>query len=85
MANRARAGKAKRKTVKRTAPKRKATKRRAKAVPAGFQTVNAHIVQDDCARAIEFYKQAFGAKEPSACRAPGARSSTPRSGSGPRG
>jgi PhnB protein len=63
MATRARAGKAKRKTAKRTAPKRKATKRRAKAVPAGFQTVNAHVVQDDCARAIEFYKKAFGAKE----------------------
>jgi PhnB protein len=52
----------------RTTPKsrtkpRKVAKRRASAVPAGFTTVNAHLVQDDCARAIEFYKKAFGAKE----------------------
>ena len=39
------------------------TARRAKAVPAGYQTVTPHLVQDDCAKAIEFYKQAFGAKE----------------------
>jgi PhnB protein len=58
MATRAKAGKAKRKATKRAAPKRKA-----KAVPPGFQTVNAHVVQDDCAKAIEFYKKAFGAKE----------------------
>ena len=37
-------------------------KRRAKAVPDGFQTVNAHIVLDECAKAIEFYKKAFGAR-----------------------
>jgi PhnB protein len=37
-------------------------KPRAKAVPDGFQTVNAHIVQQDCVKAIEFYKKAFGAK-----------------------
>ena len=60
--------KAKGKTTRRAATKRRATKRaptrrKARAVPAGFSTVNAHIVQDDCARAIEFYKKAFGAKE----------------------
>ena len=44
------------------AMKKKAS-RRAKAVPAGYQTVTPHLVQDDCAKAIEFYKQAFGAKE----------------------
>jgi PhnB protein len=48
---------------KRTATKRKAAKRRASAVPAGFQTLTPHIVLDDCAKAIEFYKKAFGAKE----------------------
>src|SRR6188474_328337 len=68
MATRGKAGKAKRaatksRAAKSRAPKRKAAKGRAKAVPAGFATVNAHIVQDDCARAIEFYKKAFGAKE----------------------
>jgi PhnB protein len=67
MATRGKGGKAKRQVMKSRATqrttKRTATKGRAKAVPAGFQTVNAHIVQDDCARAIEFYKKAFGAKE----------------------
>jgi len=58
-----RAGKAKRRVTKGRAAKRTVAKRRAKAVPAGFQTVNAHVVQDDCAQAIEFYKKAFGAVE----------------------
>jgi len=58
-----RAGKAKRGATKRGAAKRTAAKRKAQAVPPGFQTVNAHVVQEDCARAIEFYKKAFGAKE----------------------
>ena len=58
-----RAGKAKRRVTKGRAAKRTVAKRRAKAVPAGFQTVNAHVVQDDCAQAIEFYKKAFGARE----------------------
>jgi len=57
------AGKAKRGATKSRTKKRTVTKRRAKAVPAGFASVNAHIVQDDCAKAIEFYKKAFGAKE----------------------
>ena len=62
-----------RKATKRKATKRKATKRKAKAVPPGFQTVNAHIVQDDCAKAIEFYKKAFGAKEGLRMPGPGGR------------
>lgn len=32
-------------------------------VPSGFRTVTAYLVVDDGARAIEFYKKAFGAKE----------------------
>jgi PhnB protein len=56
MATRKKAARAKRK------PAGKAS-RRAKAVPAGYQTVTPHLVQDDCAKAIEFYKVAFGAKE----------------------
>ena len=67
MAIRVKGGKPKRKAAgtKRPArPKaRRAPKRKVRAVPEGFQTVNAHIVLQDCAKAIEFYKKAFGAKE----------------------
>lgn len=58
--------------VRRTKGKGKArpeARRRAKAVPDAYQTITAHIVQEDCARAIDFYKKAFGAKE--ALRMPG--------------
>ena len=72
MASRVKAGKAKRKTAKRTA-KGMAAKGKAKAVPSGFQTVNAHVVQDDCAKAIEFYKKAFGAKEGLRMSGPGGK------------
>ena len=34
-----------------------------KAVPDGFHTLTPHLVVRDAARAIEFYKQAFGAEE----------------------
>jgi uncharacterized glyoxalase superfamily protein PhnB len=40
----------------------KATKR-VKPVPDGYHTITAHIVLDDSAKAIEFYKKALGAKE----------------------
>jgi len=33
-----------------------------KAVPDGFHTVTPHLVVRDAARAIEFYKNAFGAE-----------------------
>jgi len=49
-----------------TLKKKKAARkpsRRAKAVPAGYQTVTPHLVLDDCAKAIEYYKKAFGARE----------------------
>lgn len=45
------------------------SRRTAKAVPDDYQTITPHIVLDDCAKAIEFYKKAFGAKE--ALRMPG--------------
>jgi PhnB protein len=32
-----------------------------KAIPDGFHTLTPHLVVKDCAKAIEFYKQAFGA------------------------
>jgi len=34
-----------------------------KAVPVGYHTITPALTIRDCARAIEFYKQAFGAKE----------------------
>lgn len=36
---------------------------KAKAVPDGFTTVTASLIQSDCAKAIEFYKKALGAEE----------------------
>src|SRR6185295_3890113 len=38
-------------------------RRKAKPVPDGYHTVTAHLVLDDCARAIDFYERAFGARE----------------------
>ena len=32
-------------------------------IPEGYHTVNAYLIVDDAARAIDFYVQAFGAKE----------------------
>ncbi len=37
-------------------------------IPAGAEGLIAHLVVSDCAAAIEFYKQAFGAEE--VCRMP---------------
>jgi PhnB protein len=34
-----------------------------KAIPEGYNTVTPYIAVDDAAKAIEFYKRAFGAKE----------------------
>ena len=64
MATRARAGKSKAKSK----PKRKA-----RAVPAAYQTITAHIVLDDCAKAIELYRKAFGAKEALRMSSPGGK------------
>lgn len=38
-------------------------------IPEGFRTVTPHLCIQDCERAIEFYKKAFGAEE--ICRMPG--------------
>ena len=35
----------------------------AKAIPEGFHTLTAHLIVSDAAKAIEFYKKAFGAIE----------------------
>jgi uncharacterized glyoxalase superfamily protein PhnB len=34
-----------------------------KAIPDGFTTITAHLIVSDAAKAIEFYKKAFGAQE----------------------
>jgi PhnB protein len=36
---------------------------RVRPVPLGYHTITPHIVLDDCAAAIEFYKRALGARE----------------------
>jgi PhnB protein len=35
----------------------------AKPIPEGYNSLNVHLAVDDAARAIDFYKQAFGATE----------------------
>jgi len=36
---------------------------RAKEIPKGFHTATPYLIVSDCARAIDFYKKAFGAEE----------------------
>lgn len=43
----------------------------ARKLPAGVHTVTPHLVVEGAARAIEFYRQAFGAKEESRLPRPG--------------
>lgn len=38
-------------------------------VPAGYATITPHLIIKDAAKAIEFYKKAFGAEEISRCEA----------------
>ena len=45
------------------AAKKAPAKRKVQAVPAGFQTVTPYLTIKGAARAIDFYKRAFGAKE----------------------
>jgi uncharacterized glyoxalase superfamily protein PhnB len=67
---------AKRTSTRRAArpAKKAAPRRRPQAVPPGFQTVTPHLAISGAARAIDFYKRAFGAKERS--RMPGPDGST---------
>lgn len=44
-----------------------------KPVPEGYHTVTPYLAVEDAAKAIEFYKQAFGAKELVRMEAPGNR------------
>jgi uncharacterized glyoxalase superfamily protein PhnB len=43
------------------------------AVPRGYHTLTPHIVLDDCAKAMEFYKTAFGAREKLRMPGPGGK------------
>jgi len=61
------------KAMKAGAAKPKAAKARVSAVPKGFTAVTPHLVLDDCAGAIEFYKKAFGAKEDLRMPGPGGK------------
>ena len=49
-----------RKPAKKTAP---AAKKKVAPIPAGYHTVTPHLVCRGAAKAIDFYKKAFGAKE----------------------
>jgi uncharacterized glyoxalase superfamily protein PhnB len=42
----------------------------AKAIPTGYHTLTPHMIVRDAARAIEFYKHAFGAVEKGAMKGP---------------
>ncbi len=44
-----------------------------KPIPEGFRSVNPYLCVDDAARAIEFYKEAFGATERMRMEAPGGK------------
>jgi PhnB protein len=46
---------------------------KAKAVPDGFHTITPHLTVRDATRAIEFYKQAFGAEVLHVAPAPGGK------------
>src|SRR6266516_4402924 len=55
------------KAVKKSAKKpiKKATVKRKKvlAIPKGYNSMTAYLIMDQAAKAIDFYKKAFGAKE----------------------
>jgi uncharacterized glyoxalase superfamily protein PhnB len=44
-----------------------------KPIPEGFHTITAHLVLENAAEAVEFYKRAFGAEEVSRMPAPDGR------------
>jgi PhnB protein len=45
----------------------------AQPIPEGYQTVTPYLALDDAAKAIEYYKKAFGAKERGRMDAPGGK------------
>lgn len=60
------------KTTRKRKPASK-SRRKVGPVPKGHHTVTPHIVLDDCARALDFYKTALGAKETLRMSAPGGK------------
>ncbi len=67
--------------TKATASKRPVSRKPAKVkpIPDGYHSITPYVIIDGAARAIEFYKQAFGAKELMRIPSPGDGSGTPRS------
>jgi PhnB protein len=51
----------------------KAGKKKPAPIPSGYHTVTSHLVLDDCAKAINFYVKAFGAKETMRMSIPGGK------------
>src|SRR4029453_14560099 len=49
------------------------TKKKASPIPKGHHTVTAHLVLDDCAKALDFYAKAFGARETLRMPGPGGK------------
>jgi PhnB protein len=47
--------------------------KKVKPIPDGYHTVTPYLVLDDCAKAIEFYKKAFGAEESLRMPGPGGK------------
>ena len=54
---------AKRKTSAKRAPARKVARKKVTPIPKGYHMVTPYIICRGAARAIDFYKRAFGAKE----------------------
>ena len=48
---------------KKVASRKTKPSRKPSPIPKGYHTVSAHLVLDDCARALDFYTRAFGARE----------------------
>ncbi|MEX0704035.1 MAG: VOC family protein [Planctomycetales bacterium] len=48
-------------------------KKKVQPVPKGYHTVTPHLVLDECAKAIEFYRRAFGAEETARMPGPGGK------------
>jgi PhnB protein len=51
------------KAAKKSAPKKPAAKKKVAPIPPGYYTVTPYLVVRGAAKAIDFYKRAFGAKE----------------------
>jgi PhnB protein len=75
MANARRKARRTRTVARKAKPKRagRSAAKRVQKIPAGYHTVTAYLVQDECAKALEFYKGAFGARERMRMPGPGGK------------